>query len=105
MLLGFIIWSVTCVALAGFGVYSLCAKKPVCFWANGTAPKVSDVKKYNRAVAILWFAYALIFELLGVPLLFLKQNSAGFVIPVLGSMAATIALVVGYLQIEKKFRV
>ena len=104
-MLGFIIWSLTCAVLAGFGIYSLMAKNPVSFWAGAEAPKVKDVKKYNRAVAVIWFIYAAVFELFGIPLLFLKQNSAGFVPLILGTVAATIGMMVAYVMIEKKYRV
>ncbi len=104
-MLGFIIWTLTCVALAGFGIYALKAKEAVSLWAGTEAPKVKDVKKYNRAVAILWFIYAAVFELFGVPLLFLEQNSAGFVPVMLGTVAATIGMMVAYVMIEKKYRV
>ncbi len=104
-MLGFLIWSVTCLALAGFGIYCLLAKEAVSLWAGAAPPKVKDVKKYNRAVAILWFVYAALFEVFGIPLLFLKQNSAGFVPVILGTVAATIGMMVAYVMIEKKYRI
>ena len=67
-------------------------------------PKVTDIRKYNHAVAILWFVYAALFELLGIPLLFLKQNSAGFILPVLGIPLITIGLVIAYNLILPKFQ-
>jgi hypothetical protein len=104
MLPGFIIWTVICAVIVGIGIYALCSKEPVGFWA-GVKPKgVKDVKKYNRAVGILWLVYAGLLELLGVPLLFLKQNSAGFVPVILGTVAITIGLAVAYTMIEKKYR-
>ena len=104
-MIGFIVWSLTSLALAGFGVYALNAKKAVSLWAGTEAPKVKDVKKYNRAGAILWFVYTVLFELFGIPLLFLEQNSAGFVTVILGTVAATIGMMVVYVRIEKKYRV
>ena len=41
----------------------------------------------------------------GIPLLFLKQNSAGFVPVILGTVAVTIGLMVAYHFLEKKYRV
>ena len=39
------------------------------------------------------------------PVLFLKQNSAGFVFSLLGTVIITIGLAVGYTFIERKYRV
>ena len=105
MIIGFIIWSLTCLVLVGLGVYSLRAKDAVGFWAGANPPKVSDVKKYNRAVAILWFVYAALFELLGIPLLFLRQNSAGFIPMILGAVFISIGLMVTYTRVEKKYKI
>ena len=104
MLVGFIIWSMTCIMLLCIGIWSFRSEKPVSFWAGVEAPKVKDVKKYNRAVGILWFIYATLFELFGIPLLFLKQNSAGFVPVILGTVFITIGFMAAYVCIEKKYR-
>lgn len=103
-MIGFIIWSLVGLALVGFGIYSFRAKEPVGFWTGVAPPKVKDVKKYNHAVAILWFVYAALYELFGVPLLFLEQNSAGFVPVILGTVATTIGMMVAYSMIEKKYK-
>ncbi len=104
MIVGFVIWSITCAMLFGIGIWSYRSEEPVGFFTGAKPPEVKDVKKYNRAVAILWFAYATLFELLGIPFLFLKQNSAGFVPVFLGTIMRTIGLAVGYGMIEKKYR-
>ena len=70
-----------------------------CFWTKtgyNISNKVKDVKKYNHAVAKLWFAYAAVLELLGLPLLAGRQNSPVFIITVLGTVAATVGLAAGY---------
>jgi hypothetical protein len=104
MITGFIIWSLTALVPLGIGIYDYNAKKPVGFWTGINPPEVTDVKKYNHAVAWIWIIFAVIFELLGVPLLTLKQNSAGFVWTILGSVALCIALMVAYVQIERKYK-
>ncbi|MCR4807648.1 MAG: hypothetical protein K5857_08215 [Lachnospiraceae bacterium] len=103
--IGFVIWSITSAVTLGIGIWSYRSKEPVGFYSGVKPPKVKDTKKYNHAVAFLWFGYAALFEIMGIPLLFLKQNSAGFVLPLLGTVLITIGLVVGYTFIERKYRV
>ena len=74
------------------------------FYTGVKPPKVNDVKKYNHSVAILWMVYALLFEVLGLPLLFLEQNNPGFLVSILGVVVITIALVVVYNRILARNR-
>ena len=104
MIIGFIIWSLVCIVLFGIGIWSYRSRDPVGFWTGSKPPRVKDVTKYNHAVGILWLVYAVLMETLGVPLLFLEQNSTGFVPVMLGSVAATIGLMIGYVFIERKYR-
>ncbi len=62
------------------------------------------MRKYNHSVAVLWFVYAILFELLGLPFLFLKQNSAGFVWTVLGVAVISIALMIAYHRILIRYQ-
>ena len=96
MLIGFIIWSLIALICVGIGIWAWNAKQAVGFFAGIKPPEVKDVKKYNHSVGILWLVYAALLEGVGVPFLFLKQNSAGFVIPYLGVIVITIGLVVAY---------
>ena len=102
MILGFVIWSLMVVMIAGFGIFSLKSETAVGFFAGVEPPKVKDVKKYNRTVAVMWFVYAAILELMGIPLLYLEQNSAWFVVPVLGTVIFTTALIIAYTVIVNK---
>ena len=104
MITGFVIWSITSVIILGIGIWSYRSEKPVGFFTGTKPPDVKDTKKYNHAVGILWFAYAVLLETLGIPFLFLKQNSAAFILVFLGTIAITIGLMVGYVAIEKKYR-
>ena len=104
MIAGFIIWSAVCAMLFGIGIWTWYAKKPAGFFAGVEPPEVTDVRKYNHAVATLWFLYAILMEAAGVPLLFLKQNSAAFLPAVLGAAVLSIALAIGYAHVERKFR-
>lgn len=104
MLAGFIIWSVVAVLLCGIGILARRSKKAVGFFAGVEPPEVRDVKKYNHAVARIWFVYAGVFELSGLPLLFLKRNSPLFILSILGVAFASIGLAVAYTFIESKYQ-
>ena len=105
MIWGFLGWSIITIAVIIIGIISWNSKKPVGFFTGVKAPEVKDTKKYNHAVGAIWFIYALVFELCGLPLLFLKQNSAGFIIPVLGVVFSSIGLGVAYTFISAKYQI
>ena len=100
MIVAFIIWTIVALGCSGIGLWAWLSKTEVGFFAGVKPPKVKDPIKYNHQVALLWFAYALIYELLGIPFLFFKQNSAMFIITLLGVMALTIGLLVAYTYIS-----
>ena len=52
----------------------------------------------------MWFVYAILFEFLGFPFLFQKQNSSKFILTILGCVAITIALLIVYNRILAKYR-
>ena len=104
MIIGFIIWTVVSIILLSVGVWAWISDKAVSFYTGIKPPEVKDIRKYNHSVSILWFIYAVLFELLGLPLLFLKQNSAGFLWSILGVAAITIFLTIGYNRILTKHR-
>ena len=104
MIVGFVIWSAITLMLLGIGIWSWVSKKAIGFFAGVEAPKVTDVRKYNRAVACLWFVYAALFDLLGIPFLFLKQNSAGFLLPVMGTVIISIGLMIAYNRVLNKYQ-
>ena len=94
MILGFIIWTACAAVMLIIGILSWKSEKPAGFFAGVEAPKVTDVKKYNHTVGLLWFVYAVLFELLGLPFLFYKQNSPVFILSLLGTVAITLGLVI-----------
>ena len=104
MLVGFLIWSLVCLLIVGIGISTWRQKEATGFFTGVKAPEVTDVKKYNHSVAILWFVYAALMEICGIPLLFLEQNSMGFIYVILAVIALTIALVIVYHRIETKYR-
>lgn len=98
----FLIWLLCGLIFFGIGIWCLFSKKQVGFWANIQTPKMEPVKKYNRAVGVLWLIYAAIFCALGLPLL-VPQPSALILLSVLGTVFETIALIIAYMHIERKY--
>lgn len=104
-IIAFIIWVLVSFVFIIIGIYDLRAEEVVGFWSNGKKPEVTpeNLRAYNRAVGMLWIGFAIIFLLLGVPLL-AGDNSPLVVITLLGSMAEIVALMAVYvLVIEKKY--
>lgn len=102
--LGFVIWAIVGFFFIGLGLFALFSKRPVGFWANAKMFEVTDVKKYNSAVAKLFCAYGIVFILLGLPLLS-GQNSPLILISVIGIMVETIITMAVYTTvIEKKYK-
>lgn len=105
MLIAFCIWSLSSLLFVVFGICTLLAKKPMVFWAHERKIEVSNVKAYNKALAILYFVYSLVILILGIPMLLSPQNSAGFIIPVLGLPITSILMIAVYVTcIESKYR-
>ena len=104
MIIAFIIWTLTALIFVAIGVSSRIAKEPAGFFSGVKPPKVTDIKGYNRAVSKIWFVGAILLEIMGVPLLFLEQNSAYFIFIILFIFPLIIGMVVAYLKIEGKYR-
>jgi len=103
-MLGFGLWSAVGILFVALGAYAFWARKAVGFWANAEMFKVTDVKKYNRAVGKLFIAFGAVFILLGLPLL-VRQNSPWILLSVLGVMIETITVMVIYTTvIESKYK-
>lgn len=104
MMIGFVIWSALGGVFIGLGIYSLFSKKAIGFWANVKAFEVTDIKKYNAAMAKLFCTFGIVLMVLGVPLLS-GQNSAWILLSVAGMMIESIiAMIVYTMVIEKKYR-
>ncbi len=105
MIIGFIIWTICAVLFVAIGISNLKSDKPVGFFTFANPPTIKeDVKKYNRDVAVLWFVFAFLLELLGTPFLFFEQNSPAFLIIIPGVIVLIIFLMVAYFKIEAKYR-
>ena len=100
----FLVWSLAGCALIGLGLYALFAKKAIGFWANVKMFPVTDVKKYNRAMAKLFCIFGFVFILLGIPLLS-EQDTAWVMLSSLGVMGEVIvAMAVYTIGIEKRYK-
>ena len=101
---GFVLWLLVGVAFIGLGFYARSSKKVMGFWANAKVFAVTDVKKYNNAVAKLWFIVAGILEITGIPMLFLEQNSPLFVPIIFAVIIEVFVMIVVYLKIEAQYK-
>ena len=104
MIIAFVIWTIVALFFVGIAISCRKSKEAVGFFTGVKAPEVIDVKAYNQAVSTLWFVVAILLELMGLPFLFLKQNSAYFVFIILLVMALMIGMVVAYFRIERKYK-
>ncbi|MDD3239585.1 MAG: hypothetical protein PHW47_05770 [Lachnospira sp.] len=106
-MIGFLMWLFFGIVMVAFGIWAHFSRKAVGFWSNirVTDENVTDVRKYNNAVAKLFCVYGIIFAILGVPLLS-GQNSAWILFSVVGVLFESIfAMVIYTTVIEKRYRV
>ncbi len=104
MIIGFIIWSIVTVIFVGIGISCRKSNEAVGFFTGCKPPVVEDVNRYNKAVSKLWFVAAGVYEVMGVPLLFLEQNSLLFIPIIFGVVIGLIIMMVVYLRIEAKYK-
>lgn len=99
MTAAYIIWCICALGIAVLGISGMRSEKPVGFFANVEAPKkVSDTKKYNKAVGKLLIGYAVILCLAGLPLL-KEKPGALFVVVMLGTVFGTIGMILIYMAV------
>ena len=103
MIAAFVIWSLVSAVILGIGIRTWRAKQPVAFFPGVKPAEVTDVRGYNHAVAAIWFAYAAVFELMGVPLLLLRQNSAWIAAGILGAALISVLLPAAYNGVLSRF--
>lgn len=104
MILGFIIWSIVTVIFLGIGISCRKSREAVGFFTGCKPPVIENVEQYNKAVSKLWFVSAGIYEVLGLPLLFLEQNSLLFIPIIFAVVIGLIVMMVAYLRIEAKYK-
>lgn len=104
MVVGFIIWSIVAIIFMLIGISAWKSKQEIGFFTFSKPPKMEDVVKYNHAVGKLWFLFAVILEVIGIPFLFIEQNSLISILIIFEVMILVIAIIIIYLRIEKKYR-
>ena len=104
MVVGFIIWSIAAVIYMLIGISTWKSKQEAGFFTFSKPPKMKDVVQYNHAVGKLWFSFAVVLEVIGIPFLFIEQNSPIAILMIFEVMVLVIAIIIIYLRIEKKYR-
>lgn len=104
MVIGFIIWSIVAAIFLGIGISCRKSNEAVGFFTFVKPPSVENVMQYNNTVAVLWFIAAGALEIIGIPILFLKQNSPLFILIIFAVMILVIAIIIAYLRIEAKYK-
>lgn len=104
MIVAFIIWSIVASLFVVIGVVNWCSKTEVGFFTGVEPGKKKDIVGYNHAVAKIWFFYAAVLEIIGIPLLFIKQNSIMAVVMILAVVALTIGIAVVYIKVDAKYK-
>ena len=104
MMIGFVIWTICTAIFLGIGINCRKSRDAVGFFTFVKPPIVEDVKQYNNAVSILWFVVAGIFEMIGLPFLFLEQNSPLFILVIFAVVVLFIIMMIAYLKIEVKYK-
>lgn len=104
MVVGFIIWSIVASFFMFIGISAWRSKQEVGFFTFSKPLKMKNVVKYNHAVGKLWFSFAAVLEIIGIPFLFIEQNSPIAILIIFEVMILVIAIIIIYLGIEKKYR-
>lgn len=104
-MIGFLVLSITVSVFVIIGIFCLNSKNAVGFFTRTEPPKIEpeNIKRYNRAVSILWFVFATLFEIVGLPLLFVEQNCPIAIFMLLGSMILVITMILAYLRIVDRY--
>lgn len=100
MVVGFGIWSIVAGIFLFIGLSGWKSKEPVGFFTFVKAPAVRDVKKYNHAVSVLWIVSAIVLEAIGVPILFIEQNSPLFIPIMFAVVFLVLAMMIAYTRIK-----
>lgn len=104
MVIGFVIWSICAAIFLGMGIRCRKSSEAVGFFTFAKPPIIENVEHFNHAVSTLWFTSAGVLEIIGVPLLFLEQNSPLFIPVIFAVVILVITMMIVYFKIEKKYR-
>ena len=104
MLIAFVIWTMVALVFLLIGISCWKSEKTVGFFSNVKPPEIKAVKKYNKAVAKIWFGFAAAMEIIGIPLLFIEQNSPVALLIAFAVVVLIIAIMIIYVKIEAKYK-
>lgn len=104
MVIGFIIWSICAAVFLGIGISCRRSNEAVGFFTFVKPPAIKDVEHYNTAVSNIWVAAAGLLEIMGIPLLFIEQNSVFFIPMTFAVIILVIAMMILYMRIEAKYK-
>ena len=105
MIIGFVIWSITAVIFLVIGISSWRSENEVGFFTWVNPPKMKDVRAYNHSVGKIWFCFTGLFEMTGIPFIFIEQNSPIALLMTAAVVLLIIGLIIAYLRVEAKYRV
>lgn len=104
MVVAFIIWSIVALIFVVIGIVNWRSKTEVGFFTGVEPGKKKDIVGYNHAVAKIWFFYATILEIIGLPFVFIPQNSIMAVVVMLAVVLLTIGIMVVYVKVDAKYK-
>ena len=104
MIIAYVIWSVCAIVFLIIGISTFNNKEASGFFTFVKPPEVTDIKAYNKAVAILWIVSAVLFEIIGIPILFMEQNDPRSLVMVVATVILLIGMMIVYTRIEAKYR-
>ena len=104
MIIAFVLWSIVSVLFLGIGISCRRSKETVGFFAFVKPPDVEETGRYNRAVGTLWLVAAGIFEVIGIPFIFLQQNSPFFLLIIFAVIILILGMMIAYIRIEARYR-
>lgn len=104
MMVGFIIWSIVAIIFGWIGIRCRKSQEAVGFFTFAKPPAVGNIEHYNRAVSVLWLIAALLFEIIGIPVLFLEQNSPLSILIIFAVVILVLGMMIAFLRIEEKYK-
>lgn len=103
-MVAFIIWSIVASLFVVIGIVNWRSKTEVGFFTGVEPGKKKDIVGYNHAVAKIWFFYAAVLEMIGLPFVVIPQNSIMAVVVMLAVVLLTIGIMIVYVKVDAKYK-
>ena len=103
-MVAFIIWSIVASLFVVIGIVNWRSKTQVAFFTGVEPGKKKDIVGYNHAVAKIWFFYAAVLEMIGLPFVVIPQNSIMAVVVMLAVVLLTIGIMIIYVKVDAKYK-